>query len=248
MTVPCRPPRDWSGGRPDVQVADGITTYGHEAEVLRSLTTIFYEERPKIWDLKTEGWLPHFNCSQVMLASGSSNEATRALLGRPESPIFAPRIGDFSFPLEYSIGMGTGTVRRLQYGKEITRNALAIWNKQGMRILQADKQGKDQTDDYLLVTRMPGPTPDSVYTVLAGLHGPETRAAELLLSGVSQGDLDQLADRIDHKPECVSYFQAIFRASKFNPHIGKSDVAEKLELVTEACPPIKLGAKWHGKP
>src|ERR1041385_5743968 len=35
MTVPCRPPRDWSGGRPDVQVADGITTYGHEAEVLR---------------------------------------------------------------------------------------------------------------------------------------------------------------------------------------------------------------------
>lgn len=232
------PPADWSGGPPDMQLSDGTKTYGHEFEVLKAVAG-FLSEEPVTWDVRKQFWPTHSDCSQVMLASGSSNRASRVVIGTPENPIFNPKLGDSRPKLEYSIGTGTGALKRLQYGKEIERNALAICDKTGQPILQPESSSGYQVDDYLLVTRVPGPVPGTVFTVLAGLQGPGTRSAELLFRTISPSVLEDLASRIDYKPRKTPYFQAVFRASHFNEQFG-STVATKVELVTAGCPPKRL--------
>jgi hypothetical protein len=93
----------------------------------------------------------------------------------------------------------------------------------------------------LLVTRIPGEAPGTYVTIFAGLHGPGTRAAELLYSDgiVPLRELESLHDKIGFRLGRTPFFQAIFRASEFDPELKfddtQSDVATKLELV-EAAP------------
>jgi len=174
-----------------------------------------------------------------MLASGSSNLATQDVIGTPERPNFSPKIGESRIALPYAIGMGTGKLKRLQYGEHIERSRLAICTSEEKIVAQAEGRHGHQVDDYLLVTRVPGTRPDIVLTVLAGLHGPGTRSAEMLFSTIRQRDLDELASWIDYKPEHIPYFQAVFRASRFTK-VNGSDVPAHLELVTEGCPPRRL--------
>jgi hypothetical protein len=235
------PPTEWGNQPPDVELG-GTKTYEHEAEVIRSITnTLYYSQRPEVWNVKDEPWLSHTDCSQVMLASGSSNPATRLILGTPDRPIFSPRVGDFTFKLKYSIAFATGTLRRWQYNNEIERPIMALVNEHGKKLFQPEIKAQRQVDDYLLVTRVPGPTPDSVLTVLAGLHAPGTRSSELLLNGIAPSELQKLASCVDHRPGPVSYYQAVFRASGLEKRAG-SDVASRLELVTEGCPPWRIEA------
>jgi|SRR5580704_12398146 hypothetical protein len=234
------PPSDWTHKPPDVPLADGTKTYEHEFEVLRSISS-FLGQAPITWNESQEPWLAHANASQVLLASGSSNKGTRAVIGTPADPHFSPKIGGSQINLRYSIGMGTETASRLQYGEYIERNRHAILRNDNKIILQAEKLNGQQVDDYLLVTRLPGAMPDTVLTVLAGLHGPGTRSAELLFNAIPPRDLEELASSIDYKPGDVPHFQAVFRASGFCEDVAAgSHIPTRLELVTEGCPPIRL--------
>ena len=235
------PPTNWGHKIPNVALPGGGRTYGHEAAVLKSIANFVCSSLPLVtWDINESSWLAHRDFSQVMLASGSSNLATRAVIGEPEKPMFISNLNGVAVKLAYSIGMGTGELKRHQYHEEIKRRALAICKADGSPALQAEGSGGWQRDDYLLVTRVPGPAPNSVYTVLSGLHGPGTRSAELLFTALSSQNLQRLASYIGHEHGHNPYFQAVFRASNFKIFDG-SDVATHMELViSEKCPPVPI--------
>ena len=215
-------------------------TYGHEAAVLGSIANFLSSSVPLVtWEVHDKSWLADRNCSQVMLGSGRSNIATQAVIGTPEAPTFTPKLWERAVKLHYAIGLGSGHPKRMQYHKELRPRAMSVCQNGRGPILQAETSGGWQKDDYLLVTRIPGPSPDSVYTVLSGLHGPGTRSTELLLNAISLRDLQELASMIDHKPGRVSYFQAVFRGSEFKNFDG-SYVPTHLELVTTKCPPVRI--------
>jgi hypothetical protein len=234
------PPRAWDHAPPDVLLSDGTKSYEHEYEVLRSIARVM-SSAPITWDVSHESWLAHAACSQVFLASGQSNEGSRWVIGKPDSPIWALRVGDRTIEFNYSIAKGTGRFKRLQYAQELERDALAIYDRTGRNLAQAEVSGGWQRDDYLLVTRLPGPQPNTVLTVLAGLHGPGTRSAEMLFDAVSATDLKQLASLIGHESGRVPHYQAVFLASGFQ-QIRGSDVAARIELVTQGCPPKRLNS------
>jgi hypothetical protein len=235
------PPTAWGHRPPDVVLPDGTRTYGHEFEVIKSIAA-FFEDGPVVWDVRDESWPSRVGCSQLMLASGSSNLATREIIGIPEKPSFIPSFGKSGVHLEYSIGLGTRRIKRMQYGELIQRQALAIFNQRNKRVAQASESSGLQDDDYLLVTRIPGPVPDTVLTVLSGLQGPGTRSAEMLFKSISAKELEELASRIDHRTGRVPFYQAVFRACRFETVDG-SAVASQLELVTEGCPPERLAVR-----
>lgn len=234
------PPRAWDHAPPDVSLSDGTATYEHEYEVLRSIARVM-SSAPVTWDARDESWLAHADSSQVFLASGRSNEGTRWVIGEPDRPIWAPRVGDRTIGLNYSIANGIGSLKRLQYGQELERSALAICDSMGRILAQAEVSSGWQRDDYLLVTRLPGPHQNTVLTILAGLHGPGTRSAEMLFDAISSTDLNQLASSIGHESGRVPYYQAVFRASRFQ-QIRGSDVPTSIELVTQGCPPRRLSS------
>ena len=217
-------------------------TYGHEAQVLKSIASALWQS-PIVWDMKRESWLAHADSSQVFLGSGQSNAGTRLVLGRPDKEIlFSPQIGTHIVELEYSIGTGEGSLNRWQYHELINRQRLAICHRQGRKIVLAEgTSAKLQSDDYLLITRIPGPAPKTVVTVFSGLHGPGTRATELLFKAVSLKDLEDLASRIGYVPGQVPYYQAVFRASEFRKdEIEGSAIPTRIELVTDGCPPKRI--------
>jgi len=233
-------PENWTQGPPDVILPDGRKTYGHEAAVLQTIVRFLDRHMLITWDARDEPWSALKNASRVMLASGSSNLDSAGIIGTPESPLFSTKLGDRQIDLTYVIGMGTGELTRLQYNKSVTRNRLAIRNPADAIVVQATGENGIQVDDYLLVTRVPGPSPHTVVTVLSGLHGPGTRAAELLFNNTVSGqDLDELASAIHHEPGQPAYFQAVFRASHF-VEVDGSSVPTEIELVTEGCPPVRL--------
>ncbi len=234
------PPTNWGPRMPNVRLPGGGKTYGHEAEVLRAIANFVSSSVPLItWDVNKSSWVAHQDCSQVMLASGSSNLATRTIIGEPAKPVFVSKLGNAAARLTYSIGMGSGELKRRQYHEEIKRRALAVYKADGKCIIQAEASGHWQRDDYLLVTRVPGPVAGTVYTVLAGLHGPGTRAAELLFTALSLPDLQKLKSCIGLRAD-RPFFQAIFRASDFKVLDG-SDVATRIELVTsEQSRPVPI--------
>jgi hypothetical protein len=231
-------PTNWGHKPPDVPLPDGRRTYGHEYAILQSIAH-FYDQAPITWDSRSESWLAHAASSQIMLASGSSNLASAEVIGTPDAPRFSQRFGDSQINLAYAIKSGDGKLKRLQYGEEIERTRLAICNSDKTTILQAEGTAGYQTDDYLLVTRVPGATPNTVLTVLAGLHGPGTRSAEMLFQSIPTKELKELAAKIDHKSGTVPYFQAVFRASRFI-ELNGSSVPTEIELVTRGCPPVLL--------
>lgn len=213
-------------------------TYEHEYWVLEAITGLM-SSSVKTWDTHQESWLAHANSSMVMLASGKSNEASRWLIGEPDSPIWSPRVGDRTIDLSYSIKTVNGYAKRLQYGEEIERQLMAVCDRRGNILVQAQTNDGWQMDDYLLVTRVPGPSIGTVITVISGLHGPGTRSAVMLLNPKPNNHLEELASRIGHKSGEVPYYQAVFRSSDFR-NIGGSSVASSIELLTEVCPPVRI--------
>ncbi len=231
------PPSNWIRKPPDIKLARGVATYGHEYAVLRSITD-FYSQAPITWDRRSESWLTHANSSQVLLGSGSSNLATADIIGTRDKPQFNVDLGGRHITLPYAVGAGDGKLTRLQYGEVFPFNKNSICRSDGKVLLQAEGES-EQTDDYLLVTRIPGRVPNTISTILAGLHGPGTRSAELLFQTIAARELRELADRIGHKSGAVPFFQAVFRASRFI-EADRSKVPTELELVTDICPPVRI--------
>jgi len=238
LRTDCIPPTAWSHKPPDVELPSGGKTYGHEAAVLESILSFVQQGNIDI-QVKDDFWVANTGSSRIILASGGPNVATREIIGTPETPGFCPKLSAFPVKLAYAIGMGEGPIKRMQYGELIERRALSVHKATGRERLQAETDAGRQKTDYLLVTRVPGRTKGTVYTVLAGLHGPGTRSAELLFSSVPPKDLEDLASRIGHRPGQVPFFQAVFRASQFRT-IDGSDVPSQMELVTERFPPIRI--------
>ncbi len=234
------PPGSWLGGPPNVRLPGGTYTYQHEAEVLKSIASFLGSARLAAWQPVNLSWVPHDDNSQVLLGSGASNAATEAIFGRPESPHLSP-----GSRLHYLITLGRGQFLRWQYGQEIERQAYGICGTDRKVLVQADGRGGWLQEDYLLVTRMPGKVRGTVLTVFAGLHGPGTRATELLFRSLSLDDLRTLADCIGAEPGLTPFYQAVFRASRFER--GISDVATHIELVRHGCPPRPLKREaWAG--
>jgi len=227
------PPRDWTLGLPDVDLGSGVSTYGHEAQVLRSIARFLCSEHLAIWQPTRAKPRPDPHSSQVLLGSGSSNSATRRLIGAPWSPMV--NLG--SLQLHYTIGDGKGTLKRYQYGRELERPAHAICTHDLRPVLSPEARGGWQQDDYLLVTKIPGNVKNTVRTIFAGLHGPGTRATELLFDSVPLGDLEELAAAVGSHVGRACYFQAVFRASAFITVDG-SQIATRLALAD--CPPLPI--------
>jgi hypothetical protein len=231
------PAADWTGGAPMVKLPSGQMTYGHEASVCNYIAEFLNQDlgiKNELANGPTEGPGP---VSKIVIGSGASNKQAEMYLGTPRDPNFEAG----SCKLHFGILKGKGTLVRKQYGTMIERDAHVICDCHRRPLYHPDSRGDQQTDDYLLVTRIPGEAPGTYVTIFAGLHGPGTRAAELLYSDgiVPLRELESLHDKIGFRLGRTPFFQAIFRASEFDPELKfddtQSDVATKLELV-EAAP------------
>jgi len=233
------PPTDWYVKSPDVFLGNDQYTYGHEAEVLRSITRFLCHETLATWVPTTIQRRPDPLSSHVLLGSGASNRLTRRLIGTPWEPQFEAA----GLKLHYTITQGDGTIlKRCQYYKEHAPKAHAICRSDETRLLQPQVRDGWQQDDFLVVTRMPGNISGTDRTIFAGLHGPGTRSAELLFTSLSMRDLEHLASAIDFRPGRTPHFQAVFRASHFK-ELNGSHVPTSIELVTDTCPPLPLDTR-----
>jgi hypothetical protein len=235
------PADKWSGGQPDKKIASGRLTYGHEATVCNAMADFLHIDLNLPYAKAEAADVAHGPDSKIILGSGAVNDEAAKYLGTPDDP--KSRYG--SLRLHYGIGNGTGMLKRWQYGKEIERKAHIIRDARGRRICEPDSQNQYQKDDFLLVTRLPGEEPGTCNTLFTGLQGPGTRAAELLFSErVPLDDLRKLAGMIDSRPGETPFYQAVFRASKFDSNLARdttnSDVATEINLVIDKCPPLKL--------
>lgn len=235
------PADKWSGGQPDKKIASGRLTYGHEATVCNAVADFLNIDLNLPYAKAEVADVAKGPESKLILGSGSVNDEAARYLGTPDDP----NSSYGSLRLHYGIGNGTGMLKRWQYGKEIERNAHIICDSRGRVICEPDSQNQYQKDDYLLVTRLPGDEPGTCVTLFTGLHGPGTRAAELLFSErVPLDDLRKLARMIDSRPGETSFYQAVFRASRFDQNLAhdttNSDVATDIDLVVDKCPPLKL--------
>ncbi len=241
-------PDKWrdSNGRiiePNQPLANGTSTYGHEACVFKSAFTFLTNDMEIPHSAMEQFPDPSDQNSKVSLGSGSSNEYTKHILGTPERPNF----GLPGCTLRFSIGEEKQRIKRWQYGMDVTPYVHTICDSNEKPLLRPSI-GHDgyQSDDYLLVTRIPGTRENTTITIFSGLHGPATRSTELLLSGeLSAKELETLANAVGLENGKVPHFQAIFRASGIKKNLTSdptdSHVATRLELVTDkGVAPIRL--------
>ena len=144
--------------------------------------------------------------------------------------------------LAYSMIPVEGVIEREQYGETYRGPASAIVDASGRQVAKPDAPSQQLKEDYLLVTRLPGwaGVEGTSVLIFAGLHGPGTRSAELILTSIDPKELSYLADKIglgSDRP--TPYFQAVFRATSFCLKDG-SHVAQKLVCMKENCPPVVL--------
>ncbi len=239
-------PQDWKNADgttspPTVSSIGGQLTYGHEAVVLKAISTFLNRDFGIPWTKMQGSSQAESIASEVLLGSGASNARVRSILGEPKTP----RFGSENIKLHYSIGEEERKVRRWQYGGWVTPKIHTILSREGRVLTCPESDSGDQIDDYLLVTRAPGQFPGTTTTIFGGLHGPGTRSVERLFSSIPFKDLLELASIIDLRKDEVPYFQAIFRASKFRRHLEDdptdSHVATQLELVTlDGCRPRRI--------
>ena len=211
---------------PQTPVEGGLLTYGHEAAVLKSISTFLNRERGVNWKSTDVALNLPPQHSEIILGSGQSNRRTQDFLGTPQEP---------SCPFHYTIREESTIVERFQYGNSIKAHRKVICNSAGEVVASPRDDNGKLVDDYLLVTRFPGGG-DTTITIFSGLHGPGTRVTEKFFSSERLGWIYKLADFIGLEDEAeVPHFQAIFRASEFQTREDPtdSDVAAKLELLTD---------------
>jgi hypothetical protein len=236
------PADEWELQKADVRLGDGSLTYGHEASVCNMIADFLHVDMKIEYQYSKRQPAFDANVSKVILGSGASNTEARPYLGRPQHPLF-----DTGFcSLHYGIGAGKRRLKRKQYGRIIEEGEHVLRDRENNHALHPESSGDHLSDDYLLVTQVPGEKKGSVATLFAGLHGPGTRAAELIFfeQSIAQKDLQKLASRIDLRPGEIPYYQAVFRASRFRDGLESdstnSQVATSLELVEEKFPPVRL--------
>lgn len=234
------PPSDWEPQKPDIEVAKGLWTYGHEWHVMNAIKGFLPESTT--WDVSDKEFYTHPNHSLICLGSGVSNLATREVLGNPHSPKWAIPHGDGKVvALNYAMSyLESGTVERAQCGRVYKGQESVIQQAGGSVVARPESVHGKLVEDYLLVTRIPGIVAGTTRTYFAGLHGPGTRSTELLFHSIHPSELIYLADSITLRARETAYFQAIFRAREFKPVDG-SDVAMELTCMRGHFGPIRLG-------
>jgi hypothetical protein len=167
------------------------------------------------------------------------------ILGSLERPEFVVGNEEHKVQLRYAPRgiRGIGPVEKhLQYGEMYSGRNTAIVDPSGRALLEPKTAtaNRELTEDYLLVTRVPGLQPGTTATILSGLHGPGTRAAELLFTPSACREFDILAGFLkwDGKGP-LPWFQAVFRAFHFEELSG-SWVPRRIECLRDQCPPICL--------
>lgn len=234
------PPSEWEPQEADIEVRPGVKTYEHEFQVMRSVKRFFRDSAH--WTVRDQPWDATPENSLTLLGSGVSNPATFDFLGDKENRKWAVTFPQGRVQLAYSMKPVQGLVEREQYGRTYRGPASAIVDSSGREVARPDAPKGKLKEDYLLVTRLPGwaGVEGTSVLIFAGLHGPGTRAAELVFTSIDPKELSYLADEIglsSNRP--TPYFQAVFRATSFRLKDG-SDVAQELVCMKKDCPPVVL--------
>jgi hypothetical protein len=223
-----------------ILLSGGAETYGHEYNVLMRLKEYLPAQSYQLVDNR---WEPEPGHSLVCLGGGEANQLTNELVGDLTTPKFFVGNEREKVQLQYAVkAIGRDRVWHLQYGDMYPgrNSAIAACDGSPLALPKTDAKQRTLTEDYLLVTRMPGRGPGTTVTIFSGLHGPGTRAAELLLSNLPAPQVDFLVRRLNWKGTGpVPWFQAVFRAWDFE-EIGESWVPRQIECVRDSCPPIPL--------
>jgi hypothetical protein len=126
------------------------------------------------------------------------------------------------------------TIERLQDGKELITKNYCLRTAGGTGLLMPKTDRRIQKDDYLLVSRVPGPNGGSA-TIFGGLHGAGTRAVDLLLHSINPDELEYLRQAIHSAP----YFQAVFKVTEL-AEIDNTTMPMSIALVKNDFPPVAL--------
>jgi len=150
----------------------------------------------------------------VLIGSQVANAATRALLGRADhaDPCFRVAYGGWRTQLHWNLHTPESAPRTTIAEFRGQRTSLAhVFCERGSSVCYQSERnpaGTRYLDDYLLVTMLPRRAGGAQRTlILSGLHGPGTRAIDLILREPPTAMLEQAARQIDGAP----YFQMLWR-------------------------------------
>jgi hypothetical protein len=190
-----------------------VSTYRNEEHVVRYLQDLLshsehIEVLPQAYPVPSDH-------SLICVGSSIAHKFVRAVLGHPDGPLSFEYVPQgqgkrFKVPLRYSITKNPDVrVWRIQ-------NGVPRWTDQHV-IVRSDKaaiwprhkpSSLELISDLLLVTKCPLETAgdDRDVIIYGGLHGPATRAVDMLFGNLSKDDLDFLEARVKGSP----YYQAVF--------------------------------------
>jgi hypothetical protein len=149
----------------------------------------------------------------ILIGSQVANASTRALLGRAdyEEPVFHIARGGWRTQLHWNLHTPESAPRTTIAEFRGQRTSLAhAFCERGSAFCyesERDSAGTRYLDDYLLVTILPRRKGQVQRTlILSGLHGPGTRAIDLILREPPTGMLEKAARQIAGAP----YFQMLW--------------------------------------
>jgi hypothetical protein len=149
----------------------------------------------------------------VLIGSQVANAAARALLGRPDhaAPQFRVARSGWRTDLHWNLHTPESAPRTTiaEFRGQRTSLAHVFCERESAACYSSrrDPAGTRYLDDYLLVTMLPRRKGSAQRTlILSGLHGPGTRAIDLILREPPTAMLEQAARQIDGAP----YFQMLW--------------------------------------
>ena len=177
----------------------------------------------------------------VLIGSQVANASTRALLGRAdgEAPVFDVAHGGWRAQLHWNLHTPESAPMTTIAEFRGQRTSLAhVFCERGSAFCYAserDPEGTRYLDDYLLVTMLPRRKGQEQRTlILAGLHGPGTRAIDLILREPPAAMLEKAARQIGGAP----YYQMLWHLDTTPDQRGecfpcRSELVEARALIVE---------------
>jgi hypothetical protein len=218
--------------RPTVAVRDSVKTYPGDFEAFRAIRNLF----PTAKAASDDDLVVDSSQALVCVGSQISNVVSKKVLGDPSRRHFSVSWHGKNIRLAYAMQVLPSTqIARWQDDEVLVTKNYGIFRSGYSTPLVPQTVRSEQKDDYLLVTRVPGPDGGSV-TIFGGVHGSGTRALSLLMSDkIEIGDLRYLAKAINSE----QYFQAVFHVTGLEPR-GDTTVPTSIALIRREFPPVPL--------
>jgi hypothetical protein len=216
-----------------IEVAPGVFTYRNQVIALSAIRDMFGDVLRRSDDL----WQIDPGHSLMCVGSATSNAITRKVLGDPLSPRFrvTSNLGTIVLPYSMRALPGENTFRIQDQAPLLTWNhEILAQNGSCLAKPTTDKDGV-LSDDFLLVTRIPGSNPNTDIVVFGGIHGPAIWAIDLLLRQIHSSELTFLRGCLG----TAHYYQAVFHVTGLKEH-GGTTVPGEITCVRIGCPPVAL--------